>query len=62
MSKKTSGMILIFVGVAMNALGQMLVGSSSLAKAGFVMLWMFASAVLVLFGLFRLIVGLVRKE
>lgn len=68
MTKGKSGAVLIAVGVAMNLVGRVVaVGmdaktSPSVMVAGILAFWMIASVVVCLFGLFRLIAGLVRKK
>ncbi len=68
MIKIKSGVILIAVGVAMNLVGRVVASdtdaktSSSVMVAGILALWMIASVVVCLFGLFRLIAGLVSKK
>jgi hypothetical protein len=63
MKKSTSGLTLIIAGIAMNLVGRLFKdwGTDSLFVAGFALVWMFASVVLIIFGLLWLIVGLVRK-
>ena len=68
MTKIKSGVILIAIGIAMNLVGRVVaVGtdaktSPSVMVAGILALWMIASVVVCLFGLFRLIAGLVSKK
>ncbi len=66
MSKIQSGLIFIVVGIVMNLLGRLIIPATranpNVVVAGLMAIWMIASAVLVLFGLFRLIVGLVTKH
>ena len=67
MTKTKSGVILMAAGIGLNLLGRlslMLHPSlpSLLAVAAFQALLMFASAVLFLFGLFRVIVGLFSRK
>ena len=66
MSKVQSGGILIGVAIIINLIGRALmraaIGGHSVGLAAFVTVVMLTSAVVGLFGLFRLIVGLARKE
>ncbi len=66
MSKVQSGLVLIGVGVAMNLLGRLFLtvvrSLSNLLLTGLMAFWMFASVVVALFGLFRLVVGLVSRN
>lgn len=65
MTRVHSGLIMIGAGILMNVVGRLLMaatsGSPNPALAGFFLVWMAASVVLGLFGLFRLITGLVRR-
>lgn len=66
MSKKQSGFILILIAVIMNVVGSLLSSvantTGSAALVGFVALLMFSAVVVGLFGLFRLMVGLITKS
>ena len=66
MNKIQSGLILIVAGIGLNVLGRLLIPvtrpNPSVVVASLMAIWMVASLVLVLFGLFRLIVGLVTKN
>ena len=71
MSKTKSGIILIGIGIAMNLLGRVAVLSHSSPSAPsqtelvfsmFMALWMCASVVVVLFGIVRLVWGLLTRK
>ncbi len=67
MTKIKSGLILIAVGIGLNIFGRLVATfaptlMASLPITGTLALLMVASVVLVLFGIFRLIVGLVSKK
>lgn len=67
MTKTKSGLVLIVVGVGLNVLGRFtlrlpLPVPSLLFKAGLEAILMIASVVIILFGLFRLIVGLLSNN
>jgi len=65
MNNVRSGLILIVSGVVLNLLGRAVIlvtgHHTGLVMAALMAVWMFASVVIVLFGCFRLIVGLVTK-
>jgi hypothetical protein len=65
MNRTQSGVALILVGIVMNVLGRLLttlVGPpQNPALAMLALLWMVAAVVIGLFGLFRLITGMVRR-
>lgn len=65
MTKIQSGLTLIGTGIVLNVVGRLVIpftrSSPNVIVAGVMALWMIASLVLVLFGLFRLIAGLVSK-
>lgn len=66
MSKTQSGLILIGIAIVINLVGRLLLGvtrdSNNVGIAGFMALIMLASVVMGLFGLFRLISGLISKK
>ena len=62
MNKTQSGLALIVVGITMNTIGRLFSRTADLFGAGVQAIWMFASVVLVLFGVFRLVVGLSAKN
>jgi hypothetical protein len=61
-----SGLIFIVAGIVMNLLGRLIIPATranpNVVTASFMAVWMIASVVLVLFGLFRLVVGLVARD
>lgn len=62
MPKAQSGGILIAVGYVLNFVGRMLRDNSGRDMAGGVALVMFVAVVLILFGLFRVVSGLISKS
>lgn len=66
MNKIQSGLILILVGIVLNVLGRLIIpftrANPSVLIASVMAIWMIASVGFVLFGLFRVIVGLVTKN
>lgn len=66
MNKVQSGLTLIGIGVLLNILGRVIIpytrSSPNVIVAGVMALWMIASLILVLFGLFGLIVSLATKK
>ena len=66
MTKTKNGLILIGTGILMNVMGRILMGllrdTNGVVISGFFALWMLASAVVLLFGIFRLIMGLISRS
>jgi hypothetical protein len=66
MSKVQSGLIFIVAGIVLNLLGRLIIPATrsnpDVVIATLMAVWMFASVVLVLFGIFRFIVGLATKK
>lgn len=66
MRRWQSGLLLIGVGIALNVLGRLVINMvgehTSLVLAGMMFILMLGSVVIVLFGVIRLIVGLITKS
>jgi hypothetical protein len=66
MNQVQSGLIFIVVGIVMNVLARLIIPATranpNAVVASLMAAWMIASVVFVLFGVFRLIVGLVTKN
>ncbi|HEX8835116.1 MAG TPA: hypothetical protein VF719_12985 [Abditibacteriaceae bacterium] len=66
MNKIKNGLIIIVAGILLNLLGRLIIpvtrANPNAVVASLMAIWMIASVVLVLFGLFRVIVGLVTKN
>ncbi len=62
MNKAQSGGVLIAIGFALNFVGRMLRDNGGRDVAGVVALVMFVAVVLILFGLFRVVSGLISKS
>ncbi|HZO91621.1 MAG TPA: hypothetical protein VFB38_25085 [Chthonomonadaceae bacterium] len=66
MNKVQGGAILIGVAIVMNIVGRLFAlaahDSRNLTVAGILAVWMFVSIVIGIFGLFHLIVGLIKRS
>ena len=66
MTKVQSGLTLVAIGIMMNIVGRVIIshinGNHNVALASFMAVWMIASAVVPLFGLFRIVMGLRSKN
>lgn len=66
MKKIRTGLIFIVAGIVMNVVGRVIISANqatpNVVGAGLMAVWMIASIVLVLFGVFQLVVGFVSKD
>jgi hypothetical protein len=62
MNKVQSGAVLIIAGILMNIAGRFFPTPHDVIFAGCIAVWMIASVVIGIFGLFRLISGVVKKS